>query len=167
MKKILLNDNWNSTGINPLTNETIEFAATVPGSSLNDIVNSSYNDGDIFYRDNSKNYQKYENYNFIYTKKFDVEKTDGNVILAFDRLDTYCDVYLNKTHLSYCDNGHISYRLMLRILLPRKTTKLKFIFIRLLLRQNGNRNWVGHLQQKDCIHAAHSAPTAGTGQNVL
>ncbi len=128
MKKILLGDNWNGTGINPLTNETIEFAATVPGSSLNDIVNSSYKDGDIFYRDNSKNYQKYENYNFIYTKKFDVEKTDGNVILAFDRLDTYCDVYLNKTHLSYCDNGHISYRFDVTDIITAKNNEIKIYF---------------------------------------
>ena len=80
MKKIVLNGKWNGKGVNPLTKETIEFnEAIVPGCNLNDIVNLSCKGEDIFYRDNLEKYQKYENFNYIYTKKFDVEKTDGKI----------------------------------------------------------------------------------------
>ena len=129
MKKIVLNGNWNGKGINPLTKETIEFKeASVPGSNLNDIINSSCKGEDIFYRDNLEKYQKYENFNYVYTKKFDVKKTDGKIILVFERLDTYCDVYLNGTHLSYCDNGHISYRFDVTDMIREQENEIKIYF---------------------------------------
>ena len=69
MNKFLLNGEWNVCGVNPFTSQQIEFKGVVPGSTINDIFKSGVEKDDIFYRDNMEKYQKYERYNFTYTKK--------------------------------------------------------------------------------------------------
>ncbi len=107
---INLNGEWSAVG-KSLDNKTIELSAIVPGSALSDIINNGIveTDNDIFYRDNDRLFQEYENYTFVYTKKFDVEQLFEKSVLFFGRLDTYCDVYLNDKHLAHCQNGNISY----------------------------------------------------------
>jgi beta-mannosidase len=107
---ILLNGEWEVSGESP-SGEELTLLGSVPGCALNDILNSGiekeYND--IFYRDNAEQFQKYEDYSWHYKKSFVLEETDGNVELVFERLDTYCDIYLNGNHISYCDNGNIEH----------------------------------------------------------
>ena len=128
MRRISLNEKWSGKGIDPLTNETITFEQTsVPGCALRDIIDA-LKGGDIFYRDHLEKYQKYENFQYVYTKKFDVEKTDETIILVFERLDTYCDIYLNGKLLSYCDNGHISYRFDVTNQIREEDNEIKICF---------------------------------------
>lgn len=143
MKKLLLNGQWKGKGIHASTSETIAFEATVPGSALHDIVHSSYNAGDIFYRDNLEKYQKYENFDYIYTKTFDTEISDGKMILVFEKLDTYCDVYLNGKHLSYCDNGHISYRFDITDIVRKKDNEIRVCFYSPILKTQGKPTLCG------------------------
>ncbi len=42
-------------------------------------------------------------------EKFEIKKDTGKIKLVFNKLDTYCDIFLNDEHIAYCDNGHISH----------------------------------------------------------
>jgi len=108
MKYISLNGEWQVVGISQ-DNKKINIKGTVPGSSLNDILNSGIESdaNDIFWRDNTEVFQKYEKYNWIYTKKFSSNKAFRGK-LTFKRLDTFCDVYLNSKHLGSSDNAFIT-----------------------------------------------------------
>ena len=128
MDKYLLNGKWNVTGNNPFTNEHIELDGIVPGSTINDIINAKVETEDIFYRDNMEKYQKYERFNWTYTKKFDFEKQNGTQKLVFERLDTYCDIYVNEKYLGHCDNGHIKHEFDLTGVLKDGENDIKVIF---------------------------------------
>ena len=110
MDIINLNGKWNLVGTSP-DNEKIELGASVPGSTLNDIVNSDRGKrfGDIFYRDNAEKYQEFERYSWVYSRTFEIDCISEKLILNFEKLDTYCDVYINDRHIAYCDNGFIGY----------------------------------------------------------
>ena len=109
MTQIMLNGEWDVEAFSP-NGERTEMKGTVPGSALNDIiVSDGITPDDVFYRDNAEQYQKYENYDWIYTKKFDINSVSGRINLVFKKLDTYCDIYLNSTHLGYCENNFIDY----------------------------------------------------------
>lgn len=117
-KRLSLNGKWNVHSVfNALLQKNdnyteLAFNAIVPGSTLNDLVNAGITCSDIFWRDNAETVQKYENYNWRYTKVFTVEQLpEGRAILVFERLDTYCDVYLNGTHLGFFDNGYIEHKI--------------------------------------------------------
>ncbi len=109
MKKQILDGTWTLTGNNPETGEKLNLNASVPGSVLNDIVNADIEKCDIFYRDNSQKFEKYENWDWHYEREFDVDAVGYKTELCFEKLDTYCDVYLNGTLLASCQNGHIPY----------------------------------------------------------
>ncbi len=109
MNTLSLNGVWSLSGNNPDTGETLSLSASVPGSVLNDIIKADIEKCDIFYRDNSERFEKYENWDWHYEKEFDVEFVGHRTELYFGRLDTYCDVYLNGTLLASCLNGHIPY----------------------------------------------------------
>lgn len=111
MDIINLNGEWTIEGTSP-EGEIIELCGCVPGSVLNDIVNSGIEKehSDIFYRDNAEYFQKYEDYSWLYKRSFILEESGENIWLVFDRLDTYCDVYLNGKHINYCDNGNIRHK---------------------------------------------------------
>ena len=107
MKIFDLNGVWTLSGNNPDTMETLRLDAVVPGCVLNDIINADVEKLDIFYRDNSEKFEKYEMWDWHYERKFDVDCTGFRTQLCFDRLDTYCDVYLNGRLIASCWNGHI------------------------------------------------------------
>ena len=110
MKKIDLNGKWQLKGTAP-TGEEFEITASVPGSALSAVINSEIEKNlDVFYRDNADKIEKYENYSWIYSKSFEIDDTDKKWMLKFDKLDTYCDIYVNDKHLASCDNGYISYK---------------------------------------------------------
>ena len=109
MKNISLGGTWTLSGKNPDTNENLTLSALVPGCVLNDIVRENVENCDIFYRDNSEKFEKYEMWDWHYHKTFSLDEVAFHTELFFSKLDTYCDVYLNDTLLSSCQNGYISY----------------------------------------------------------
>lgn len=110
MNIIDLNGEWTLKGIAPDGGE-IELCGTVPGSTLNDVLSGNAEEcKNIFYRDNAEKIQKYENYDWEETRRFVLEEVPAHAELVFEGLDTYCDIYLNDTHIAYCDNAFISYK---------------------------------------------------------
>lgn len=103
MQKISLNGLWKVSGENDFPN----FTGNVPGSVLNDLQNSGITENDFFYRDNAEKIQHFENYNWQYTKKFQLSKKDCFYKLIFENLDTYCDVYVNGMLAGSGNNGFI------------------------------------------------------------
>ena len=109
MSKIDLNGEWRVKGFSPCGEKT-EIKGTVPGSALNDVIASEgKTPDDVFYRDNAEMVQKYEDYDWVYIKSFEIMSLGEKTELVFEKLDTYCDVYLNAVHLGYCDNGYIEH----------------------------------------------------------
>lgn len=109
MKRISLNGQWDVKAISPDGNELF-FDGTVPGSSLNDVISAGIEkNNNIFWRDTADSFQQYEDYDWVYTKKFLVPENVNDAHLYFERLDTYCDVYLNGIHLGYTENGNIAH----------------------------------------------------------
>lgn len=107
MAKLTLNGRWKVTGSLPDAQE-VHLDGTVPGSALNDVLCAGIeNMTDVFWRDNAEKVQKYENYDWIYTKTFEIEEEIEKAELVFEKLDTYCDIYLNQKHLGYCDNSFV------------------------------------------------------------
>ena len=96
MDRISLNGKWNLVGTLP-NNEKLDLTANVPGCALNDIINSDIGKtlGDIFYRDNAEKYQEFERYSWVYSRTFEIDCISEKLILNFEKLDTYCDVYLS------------------------------------------------------------------------
>ncbi|MDY5230946.1 MAG: glycoside hydrolase family 2 protein [Eubacteriales bacterium] len=111
MDRISLNGKWNLIGTSP-NNEKLNLTANVTGCALNDIINSDTGKtlGDIFYRDNAERYQKFERYSWVYSRAFEIDDISERLILNFEKLDTYCDIYINEKHIAHCDNGFIGYK---------------------------------------------------------
>ncbi len=115
--KFSLNGDWMAESMpNPTLadryelSDSLRFTAHVPGSTLNDLILAGIAPKDIFWRDNAEAVQKYENYHWKYTKCFTLEEIRPYTELVFERLDTYCDIYLNGAHIAFCDNGYIEHR---------------------------------------------------------
>lgn len=108
MMKMNLNGLWKLVGISP-DGERKSFSGRVPGNTLSAIIDSMP-EFDVFFRDNAEAVQKYEKFDWVYTKEFEVDKEEKNPRLVFCRLDTYCDVFLNGKLLGSCDNGFIEHK---------------------------------------------------------
>ncbi len=121
MKRIDLNGEWNVASLEnellrdrvPEGFEQLTFSAAVPGSTLNDLIKAGIAPNDVFWRDNAELIQKYENYNWKYFRTFDLDAIPNNPILVFERIDTYCDIFLNGEKLAFLDNGYICHKLPL------------------------------------------------------
>jgi len=106
--RICLNGLWNGTCITD--KNRFSYLATVPGSSLHDLIGCGKLPQDIFWRDNAKSVAAYENSDFLYEKTFSVSLTAGErYVLHFDRLDTYAQVRLNGKVIAQTRNGLISH----------------------------------------------------------
>ncbi len=110
MKKINLNGKWQLQGSSP-QGETFEGEAQVPGSALHAVLSSQADGWDVFYRDNAEKVQKYETYSWIYQRSFSLDSLDCRWMLVFEKLDTFCDVYVNDRHVATCENGYIAHRM--------------------------------------------------------
>ena len=109
MQKINLNGKWRLVGISP-ENERFEICAEVPGSALQAVLSSDMEKGlDVFYRDNAERVRKYGAYSWIYSKTFVLESAERPLRLVLEKVDTYCDIFLNGAHLAACDNAFISH----------------------------------------------------------
>ncbi len=109
--------------------EPLQFEGNVPGSTLNDLIRAGIAVGDVFWRDNAETVQKYENYNWKYTKSFSLESVPQKTVeLVFERLDTYCDITLNGTPVAHTENGYIEHRFDVTELLKAGENRLEVVF---------------------------------------
>lgn len=109
MMRFELGSEWSISGKDG-NGRDISFKGSVPGCVHTDLIAAGYIDGDIFFRDNAKKIQWIEDCDWVYTKEFEVLKTQKQTYLCFEGLDTYCDIYLNGKHLGYCDDMFIPHR---------------------------------------------------------
>ncbi len=160
MTTLSLNGTWTLSGKNPTSGETLNLTASVPGSVLFDIVKADVEKLDIFYRDNSEKFEKYERWNWHYEKEFDVENVGFHTELSFGRLDTYCDVYLNGVHLAKCQNAHISYSFDVDGIIREGKNKLEVYFYSPITMVEGRPECVGaftrermHTRRMQCTYS--------------
>ena len=129
MKKISLNGNWCGKCISE-TGNSFEFIGEVPGSSINDLINAGKLPDDIFYGRNADTVKEFENCVYIYTRSFDYDlSSDYDMAeLCFERLDTYCDVYLNGEKLGHRENGNISHSFDVsgKLIYGKNTVEIRF-----------------------------------------
>lgn len=129
MKRTLLNSGWQAACIMPDGARITMTAASVPGSSINDMIKSGLLPGDIFYRDNADAVAEYERCDYEYSACFDMQLIDGaEYALKFARLDTYCDVYLNGVQLGECANEHIPHAFDVTDTLKNGLNEIKLYF---------------------------------------
>lgn len=108
MEKFLLNGQWKGKCYS--ADGDFSFDAKVPGSTINDLMNCGKLPKDIFWRDNSDRVQDFEKFDYDYEKSFNFEVKEGlKYILNFQRLDTYCDIFLNGKKIATTLNGLISH----------------------------------------------------------
>ncbi|MCL2827305.1 MAG: glycoside hydrolase family 2 protein [Oscillospiraceae bacterium] len=97
---------WNLEiqGDSPFAGERLK--AAVPGS-----VYAALLDGhkipDPFWRDNELDALKLMDYDFVFSRSFDLEEAEtGEMLLLCEGLDTLCDLELNGQKIGYADNMH-------------------------------------------------------------
>ena len=123
MKKIRLNGQWTLSG----DGIEKEIVVNVPGCVHTDLINNGIIK-DIFYRDNADSVQWIENHNWTYEKSFQIDDIEKGAYLVFEGLDVYCDVYLNGTHLGYCDNMFIPHSFSVENILKKGENNIKVCF---------------------------------------
>jgi beta-mannosidase len=86
--------------------DTAWLTASVPGSVHTDLMANGVIE-DPFYRQNFKKSQWIEDHGWEYETWFDLDEdqlVNDNIELVFEGLDTYADVWLNKTRILRSDN---------------------------------------------------------------
>ncbi|NLO36267.1 MAG: glycoside hydrolase family 2 [Clostridiaceae bacterium] len=102
--------NWQSYSPDLLT-RCHKIQAAVPGNVEIDLVQAGIEE-DPFYGDNLYRFAQYEYFQWVYVRSFVVPSiTAGErVVLSFDGIDTYADIYVNGTHVGQTDNMFIEHR---------------------------------------------------------
>ena len=90
-------------------NNKFDFAGNVPGSAINDLINAKKLPENIFWRDHADAVLDYEKCNYVYKKTFDFHGEWKKIILHFERIDTYADIFLNGKKLYHSENGNIGH----------------------------------------------------------
>lgn len=108
MDILSLNGKWSGKGISP-QGEVIEFVGTVPGCVHTDLYRENKLSAPL-YRDNFKDCQWIEDYNWIYSTTFEYNLDSvEDVYIRFECLDVECDIFLNKVKIGSADNMFIDH----------------------------------------------------------
>lgn len=158
MKTISLCGKWHIIS-NGRYEEPIDILGNVPGSVLGDIVSSVEKYNNIFWRDSAESVQKFEKYNWIYSKEFEINELYENPYLYFGRLDTYCDIYVNGEHIGYFDNGNISHIIPVDGVLNCGKNKIDIYFYSPIVTVSGRKPYSGaftteriHTRRMQCTY---------------
>lgn len=103
VKEIDLSENaWTFRKIN----EDVKYAAEVPGTIHTDLFKNGLIQ-DPFFGDNEKSLQWIGDETWVYESTFQIENNDiakKNIVIEFDGLDTYAEVFLNDKRIIKADN---------------------------------------------------------------
>lgn len=119
MKRISLNGSWSLKGKPQGASdaELIAMEATVPGCVQLDMSKNGYLPEDLYYGKNIKQTEKYECYEWEYTKKFSVPLERKNVFIVFRGVDCLAEYYLNGIKIGESDNAFIPHEMEIGALL--------------------------------------------------
>lgn len=121
MKKLNLNGIWQMEG------GGFNCQGNVPGSVYSFLLNNNLMP-DPYFRDNELEALKLLENDFVFLRKFNVEKTDNEMLLHCDGLDTLCDIFINNQHIAHTDNMHRSYEFDITTALKSGENEIKLIF---------------------------------------
>ncbi len=126
MKERELNTNWKYQQING----KLKGRATVPGVIHTDLLNNKQIE-DPLYRTNEKDLQWIDKEDWEYTTSFELTKEDlahDKVILFFEGLDTYADVFVNEQKLLEADNMFREWEIDIKNIAKKGENQLKVYF---------------------------------------
>ena len=128
MHKQSLSGSWNLEilGDSPFEGECI--AATVPGSVYSALLDAGKMP-DPYWRDNELEALKLMEFDFIFTRNFDIEdyKTD-EIKLICEGIDTLCELELNGKKIGNADNMHRHWEFDITRHLKKSGNELKLTF---------------------------------------
>lgn len=128
-KKFELNRSWkfSQSGENIGIKKNQLLPATVPGTIHTDLLKNKIID-DPYYSDNELRLDWITKCDWIYITEFNFnKKTDSNIDLIFEGLDTICDIYLNNKKLGSTDNMFLTYKYNVKDILKSKNILKVFI----------------------------------------
>lgn len=102
MRKISLNGTWNLTG------NGYDASGQIPGSLYSFLLGNKLID-DPYFRDNEFKIYDLIKHDYTFKRTFNYVRSDAEVYIVFDGLDTLCDVYLNGVLLGSTANMHVRY----------------------------------------------------------
>ncbi|BBI36571.1 beta-mannosidase [Cohnella abietis] len=130
-RTIMLNGYWKlkGEGERPEGGPTsIDIDARVPGHVHQDLLAAGCI-ADPGYRKQAEDCAWVEHWRWTYSREFEVERLDaGRMVLEFEGLDTFADVYLNGTRVARTDNMFVRYRFDVSGLLRKGTNELEVRF---------------------------------------
>lgn len=121
MKRLNLNGIWKMEGGGYACSDT------VPGSVYSFLLNNGLID-DPYYRDNERVALKILDNDFIFSRKFELELPEDQILLHCDGLDTLCDIYVNGKYVSRTENMHLFYEFDVTKLLQNGENEIKLMF---------------------------------------
>ncbi|HEY4784662.1 MAG TPA: glycoside hydrolase family 2 protein, partial [Bacteroidales bacterium] len=124
--EIQINDNWSFCK----AGDNNWMPAVVPGNIFSDLLKNE-KIGDPFYRDNERTIQWVSDEDWEYRTKFDVPDDilkDDQILIHFDGLDTYADVYLNNRLVLKADNMFRSWDVPCKGLVKERDNLLRIYF---------------------------------------
>ncbi len=108
--KLNLNGIWQAERTDK-QKEALSMPGSVPGCVINDLIKADKLPRELFWRDNARAVRAFEEDSWHYSRTFRLETLPSpDTVLVFERLDTYCDVYVNGVHAGSAADGHIPHR---------------------------------------------------------
>lgn len=111
METIILNGIWSLRGKpqeDPLATD-ISLEATVPGCAQLELSKAGYLPSDLFMGENIRETEKYEEYEWTYSRTFIAPENKKNAYLVFEGVDCIAEYFLNGTKLGESMNMMISH----------------------------------------------------------
>jgi len=128
MKLQSLNGSWNLEflGESPFKGEKLQTA--IPGSVYSTLLNAEKMP-DPYWRDNELEALKLMDYDFVFTRTFDIEDNDSKeILLICEGLDTICDIDLNGQKIGFADNMHRTWEFEITDKVKKTGNELKLTF---------------------------------------
>jgi beta-mannosidase len=105
--KTALNGNW----ILYIPHLDMEIPGTVPGSVYNDLLNEQVIPNP-FYRMNEYEVREWMRHDYVYKRTFIKQKSDHDIYLVCEGIDTLSEIYINQHHIGSTNNMHRCYRFL-------------------------------------------------------
>lgn len=126
MRKISLDGKYQGNGFSE-DGQKNTFEAFVPGCVHTDLIQNGMIK-DLFVGMNAEKYRYLENWDFEFSRTFNVDSICGNEYLLFEGLDTFCDIYLNDVLVGTAEDMFLEYRYPVKdiLLIGENQLKIKF-----------------------------------------